>query len=135
MVDAMDTIAVVPKWYSDPLSPLGVRVVQRKLLLTVTGVEDKVFATALRGWQRNSGLPVTGVVDEFTAVLMGESEDYTTPPDWYTTNLETDYGAVTRFLYQMGKDRGWLQRLQGTNGHEPTGLIDVETAWLIEREK
>lgn len=130
----METITV-PQWYSEPLTPHGVRVVQRKLLLAVTGVEDQAFFMALSGWQWHTGLPVTGWVDVVTAAALGESEEYATPPEWYTTNLEMDYLAVSRFLAQMGKDRGWLQRLQGTNGHEPTGLIDVETAWLIEREK
>lgn len=134
MLDTMDTI-VVPRWYSEPLTPHGVRVVQRKLLLTVTGVEDQALFMALSGWQWHTGLPVTGRVDERTAAALGESTEYAQPPEWYTKNLETDYRAVSRFLAQMGKDRGWLQRLQGTNGHEPTGLIDVDTAWLIEREK
>jgi hypothetical protein len=130
----MDTI-VVPQWYSDPLSPHGVRVVQRKLLLNVTGVADLAFATALSGWQRASGLPSTGEVDVVTAAWLGESAEYATPPEWYTLNLFEDADAVDRFLAQMGKDRGWLLRLQGSNGHEPDGWIDVATAWLIEREK
>jgi hypothetical protein len=134
MVDIMDTI-VVPKWYSEPLSPHGVRVVQRKLLLTVTGLEDQALFMALSGWQWHTGLPVTGRVDVVTAAALGESEEYATPPEWYTLNLFEDADAVDRFLAQMGKDRGWLLRLQGTNGHEPDGWIDVDTAWLIEREK
>lgn len=124
----------LPKWYSDPLSPHGVRVVQRKLLLTVTGVQDISFRMALTGWQAKRGLLRTGEVDAATAEALGESEDYATPPDWYTTNLGEDPAAVSRFLQHHSKSRDWLLRLQGTNGIRPTGLIDVQTGWVLERE-
>lgn len=124
----------IPRWWSDPLTSHGVRVVQRKLLLTVTGQPDVTFYAALTGWQRAKGLLVTGEVDAATAALMGESEDYATPPDWWTKNLAEDGAAVLRFLEQHGLDWAWLARTQGTNGIKPSGLIDVQTAWILERE-
>lgn len=125
----------IPKWFSEPLSAHGVRVVQRKLLLPVTGVQDANFRMAVKGWQAHNGLPQTGEVDVWCANLLGESEEYATPPEWYTDNLAHDGDAVDRFLAQHGWDLNWLRRLQGTNGGKPTGLIDVDTAWRIEREK
>ncbi len=123
-----------PRWFGNPLSPHGVRVVQRKLLLTVTGIADGTFRLAVSGWQAARGLPRTGEVDEVTAVSLGESEEYVLPPEWWTRNLGEDPAAVGRYLDQVGRGHNWLLRLQGTNGIEPTGLIDVRSAWVLERE-
>lgn len=124
----------IPRWYSDPLTSHGVRAVQRKLLLTVTGTADTAFRMALAGWQASKGLPRTGEVDEVTAAALGESEEYALPPEWWTSNLGEDPAAVGRFLDLKGVSRDWLLRLQGTNGIRPTGLVDAATAWVLERE-
>lgn len=102
--------------------------------MTVTGVADLGFRLALSGWQASRGLPRTGEVDEVTATALGESEEYVLPPEWWTQNLSIDHGAVHRFLDLKGRSRDWLLRVQGTNGIQPTGLVDVQTAWILERE-
>lgn len=102
--------------------------------MAVTGQADFSLSMAISGWQAARGLPVTGWVDEETAAAMGESVEYEHPPEWYTLNLAEDPAAVGRFLHQHGKNLPWLKRLQGSNRIKPTGLIDVATAWVLERE-
>lgn len=126
--------ASIPRWWSEPLRRHGVEVVQRKLLMPVNGIMDNSFHMVVQGWQRRRGLPVTGVVDEATARLLGESVEYQGAPTWWTENLGLDDNAVLRYLDQVGKDHEWILRLQGNNGISPHGMIDVETAWLIERD-
>lgn len=126
---------VVPVWFAEPLTRFGVSVVQRKLGLGVTGVKDMAFGLAVAGWQARRGLSRTGVVDEATAVSLGEAAETWAPPDWWTENLGRDRLAVGRFLRQAGRDGAWLRRLQGSAGRVPSGLIDEATAWLVERDK
>lgn len=102
--------------------------------MPVNGIMDNSFHMVVQGWQRRRGLPVTGVVDEATARLLGESVEYQGAPTWWTENLGLDDNAVLRYLDQVGKDHEWILRLQGNNGISPHGMIDVETAWLIERD-
>lgn len=102
-------------------------------MLPVTGVQDAQFRLAVSGFQTARGLPVTGTADEVTAEALGESEEYTQPPSWWTRNLADDGAAVLRFLDQHGWDWAWLARLQGTMGRKPSGLIDHDTAWRIEQ--
>jgi peptidoglycan hydrolase-like protein with peptidoglycan-binding domain len=50
----------------------AVRVAQRALRLTPTGNMDEPTKASLRGTQRLYGLPVTGILDAATAIVIDE---------------------------------------------------------------
>lgn len=108
-----------------------VRVLQRKLGLDQTGEYDRTVEIAVRGFQWAVNLSPTGVVDEITALALGPLSDGHMPPEWWEGE-DGDYAAQ---LDALGLDEAGLRRLQGNNGIRPTGVVDVETAWAMERAR
>lgn len=84
-----------PLWFVRPLlgGEVGpdVNVVNRKLGVVAFDYGEDSQAH-VRGFQHQSGLPVTGVVDAATAVGLGEAADADLPPEWFTRDLE--YGMT-----------------------------------------
>jgi hypothetical protein len=98
-----DEEIVVPSWYRRALA-LGsegadVELVQRKLNVATSGVFGVSTEAKVRGFQTHHGLPVTGVIDEETADLLGESIRKGLVPDWYKRDLSLgDHGDDVRSL-------------------------------------
>lgn len=126
---------MTPLWWSVDLSVgdvgPGVGVVQRKLLLPATGVFDESTAVGVRGFQAAHGVPVTGVVDEVTAGLLGPQAADVLLPDWWpgVPLLPGEQGWVA--VLGAGRDEAWLRRFQGQHGLSPDGVIDESTARLL----
>ena len=98
-------------WFSRPLtvglSGADVRLVQRKLRAGATGLFTSETAARVRGLQHEVGLPVTGVVDFYTAQRIGESVRLGMLPDWYVHDLG---------LGMAGDDVDRLRELLGVQG-------------------
>lgn len=69
--------SVTPEWFTrDVISPASegereaVRVAQRAMRLNPTGDMDHPTVASLRGIQRLYGVPVTGILDAATAVVI-----------------------------------------------------------------
>ena len=117
----------LPAWWTgDVLSEYGRRVVARKLGLS--GADMAEWGAVLRAVQRRHGLPVTGVVDEATARLLGEEANAETAPPWWTEGLSrADVAAVA------GVDDAALRRMEGQCGRPPGAVPDIVLARALER--
>lgn len=69
-----------PAWWHEDLymgmTSDAVDVVQTKLRAIRTGIYDEQTIVRVRGYQRLFGLPITGIVDQSTAELIGEAHWY-----------------------------------------------------------
>lgn len=75
--------AATPEWFPrDVITPTSetergaVRVAQRALRLVPTGEMDEPTRASLRGTQRLYGLPVTGILDAETAIIIDGLRPY-----------------------------------------------------------
>ena len=111
---------MIPRWFTRPLAEGDtgddVRIVQRKLDATVTGVFDDETAARVRGVQRRRGLPPTGVVDEATASVLGEKPDAGRVPDWFPGEPPAPMSEAA------------VRRFQSEHGLPLTGVVDEATA-------
>jgi len=110
----------MPRWFTHPLAEGdtgdAVRIVQRKVDATITGVFDDETAARVRGVQLRRGLPLTGVVDEATAEVLGEKPDAGRVPDWFPGPPP---GGMTE---------AQVRRFQSERGLPLTGVVDEATA-------
>lgn len=127
---------MTPAWWSrvvdEGTKGRDVAVVQRMLGLEPSGVADGELVAVVRGFQKGAGLPVSGVVDELTAVTLGEREGHGLLPSWWTEPVGPDdfrYGLALRLLGVADVDA--VKRFQGNRRLPATGVIDEETARLL----
>jgi murein L,D-transpeptidase YcbB/YkuD len=93
----------------------------------------ETHAALVRGLQREHGLTPHGVVDASTAVVLGEAASAGLPPEWWDGDVAPSDPEYSRLSARFGVDEAAVRRLQGTNGLQPTGLIDRSTAGLLDR--
>jgi len=108
-----------------------VSVIQRLLGLIPDGVFGISTQMVVRGFQRGVGLPLTGIVDDETAIALGPRSTDGIVPEWFIKDIhpgELEYDIV---LHIFGDEAG-LRRFQGNHGRPPTGVVDETTARLIE---
>lgn len=128
---------MTPVWFHRPLAVndhgYDVKIVQRKLGLVPVGRYDLVTEAVVRGFQRGMGLPMTGTVDEATAVALGEQEGFGRLPEWWPGEpIEPGAEGYDRALGLLGVNSvDGVRRFQGNNRLAPTGVIDEETARLL----
>ena len=125
-----------PIWYSRPIveghSGPDVAVVQRKMGLLPTGCADAAFTLVVRGYQKGVRLPATGVVDDRTAIEMGEQEGFGLLPVWWTEPIHPGGQHYQHALNLIGAtDTDGLKRFQGNHRLPTTGVIDETTARLL----
>lgn len=119
-----------------------VAAVQRKLGLPVTCFYDPDTAAAVRGVQRRVGLRASGVVDDATALALGESASAHLAPEWFSRTLRLHLGGDdvaalrarldlpegTRFTHEVDAA---VRRLQSSLSIVPDGVVDEALAILI----
>lgn len=130
-----------PKWWSDPLTPEGIAVVQRKLGAEVTGVWDDDTEARVRGLQMARKRKPTGEVDEQTAEDLGEEATVGMTPEWFTGDLAL--GDISPAVHKVrcrlgvphkGDDRfdpdveKAVRRFQSGHQLPVTGVVDEATA-------
>jgi len=120
---------VIPRWYYRELGPgdvgRDVAVVARKLAKMEATYDDDMCAR-VRGLQAVSRLPVTGIVDEATAKVLGERAAAGQVPTWLgDPDREADVIAST-----VG-DADALRRFQSAYRLPVTGTLDAECATLL----
>lgn len=125
-----------PTWWHRPIADgdkgRDVAIVQRKLGLLPTGDADPVLAITLRGFQKGVGVPQTGVVDEPTAVALGEQEGFGLLPAWWDGPVYPESDQYLHALRLLGAtDVAGVKRFQGNHHIPPTGVIDETTARLL----
>ena len=127
-----------PLWFRRPLSGgesgPDVTVVNRKL-----GVPDWSYTDQsiqyVRGLQHSNGLPVTGILGEAEAAILGEAADSQMPPEWFTRDLSLgdcgpDVGELrARLGLPAGEEfddstRRAVLRFQSARSFELTGNVD-----------
>lgn len=137
---------MTPGWYRRPLvrGDYGpdVEVLQRRLGLDDTGVLDERTIVYIRGLQRIRNLPVTGEVDDATAVAIGESARAGLPPLWFTRPLSLGDAGADVFALRMVLDipASWefdeeteaaIRRLQSKNRLTPDGVLTEQLSLLL----
>ena len=127
---------MTPTWYRRPLKAgdrgNDVLIVQRLLGLPLSGVLDEPTRIIVRGLQRQLRLPATGDVEELTAVALGEQEGFGLLPEWWTGDVGPGDPQWDYALELIGaEDVDGLRRFQGNHRLPPTGVVDEETARLI----
>jgi len=118
--------------------------VARKLLGCVEGRDfDLSVTAAVRGAQLRAGLPVTGVLDERTAAVLGDPGWAVALPSWWDGPVGPGsspeaVGAVSRALggpvtyrWTRALERA-VRRAQGQHGIAPTGRVCEETARCLQ---
>jgi len=125
-----------PVWYNRPIAEgdhgPDVAVVQRKMGLLPTGRADAVFTLVVRGYQRGVGTYPSGIVDDLTAIEMGEQEGFGLLPVWWTGPISFDGQGYQHGLNLIGANGiDGLKRFQGNHQLPPTGVIDETTARLL----
>lgn len=127
---------MIPVWFHREVTVgcagSDVRVVARKLGLPGDYFTE-AHAALVRGLQRQVGLVPHGVVDAVTAVVLGESASVDLPPVWWDREVAPSDPEYPRLSARFGVDEAAVRRLQGTNGLQPTGLIDLPTAHILDR--
>ena len=135
----------MPKWFTRSLVDgergRDVDVVQRKLAV-FTGTYDDATRAHVRGFQRQTGLEVDGVVGPLTANALGEAADHALPPEWFTRDLclgmqgedvaglRASLGLAESTLYDDETRRAVL-RFQSANGLKLTGNVNVGFALVL----
>jgi peptidoglycan hydrolase-like protein with peptidoglycan-binding domain len=128
---------MIPAWFVRPIvvgdCGADVVIVQRKLCILPDGEYSLGTAEVVRGYQRVMGLEPTGVVDEETAVALGEEAAAGLLPDWYKgrdlSEGEPGWDVVVRLLeVEPHRAVDALKRFQGNNGLPVTGVVDEWTA-------
>lgn len=130
-----------PRWWSDPLTPEGIAVVQRKLGVTATGEWDDETEARVRGLQMARKRKPTGEVDEQTAVDLGPEAREGLAPEWFTGDLALgDIAPSVRNVRcrlnvpHKGSDRfdpdveKAVRRFQSGHQLPVTGVVDETTA-------
>jgi hypothetical protein len=125
-----------PVWYvrdiADGDTGSDVAVVQRKMGLLPTGHADPAFTLVVRGYQKGVRLPATGIVDDLTAVELGEQEGFGLLPVWWTGPVSPGEPHYQNTLDLIGAtDTDGLKRFQGNHQLPPTGVVDETTARLL----
>lgn len=128
---------MLPNWFVRPLT-VGDRgsdvvVVQRKLCVRPDGEYTAGLAAVVRGYQHAMHLPVTGDVDDETAVQLGEEAGHDLLPEWFKGGALSpgDQGwdvVVDLLSVPASEARDALKRFQGNSGLPPTGVVDEWTA-------
>ena len=125
-----------PVWFSHPIAEgdhgSDVAVVQRKMGLLPTGNADAALTLVTRGFQHGVGMYPTGVVDDLTAIEMGEQEGFGLLPEWWMGSVAPGEQRYQDMLDLIGAaDVDGLKRFQGNHQLPPTGVIDETTARLL----
>lgn len=119
-----------PLWWSRDLSAgdrgEDVRAFQRLTGLPLTGLMDELTVQAVRALQ---GRHPTGVLDADTAALVGDLVAAELTPAWWSPALLEGEQAWGPLL--GGRDEAWLRRFQSQHGVPPTGVLDEVTARLL----
>lgn len=123
-----------PLWWSRDLQ-IGdhgrdVEAVQQLLGLPITGHFDYDTAAAVRGLQMVQRLDRSGVVDEETASVLGPRAQDHLPPSWWSSPLKPGDEDYEEVALPFGGEDG-VRRTQGQYGIYPTGVIDQQTALLL----
>lgn len=129
---------MTPKWWTRPLVDgergKDVEVVQRKLAV-ISGSYDDITRAHVRGFQRQVGLEVDGIVGPFTAQALGETADHALDPLWFTrelhagmegedvVGLRVSLGLPPGSVFD-GEVRRAVLRFQSANGMELTGRVN-----------
>lgn len=120
----------VPLWWSGDLGPgdaaPAVGAFQRLTGLPVTGVMDELTVAAVRALQGRGG---SGVLDADVAARVGDLVAASLTPAWWSPALRDDPAAVAAVLGD--RDEAWLRRFQSQHGVPPTGVLDEATARLL----
>lgn len=124
-----------PLWWTRTLvvGDMGkdVQAVQQLLGLRQTGFYDLDTAAAVRGVQIIQRLDSSGEVDEATATILGPRAQDALPPIWWhgepLAPTDADYAQIAD---PFGGENG-VRRTQGQYGLIPTGIIDQQTALLL----
>lgn len=136
---------MIPRWWPGELeyakSGDWLRIVQRKLGAPLTGVYDEETEARIRGVQMANDIEPTGLVDEQTALVLGEDPAADLVPHWFDGELELwshspAVRAVRCRLGQINKDddrydpdvEAAVRRFQSGNQLPVTGRVDEATA-------
>jgi peptidoglycan hydrolase-like protein with peptidoglycan-binding domain len=98
---------MTPQWFWRELyggeTGRDVRIIQRLLLVpAASGMYDEDTKAYVRGVQAYGQLPLSGIVDSATAVLIGESVESDLPPEWYHRPLQVGYrGDDVKTLHEL----------------------------------
>jgi murein L,D-transpeptidase YcbB/YkuD len=137
---------VTPLWFRRELSEGDVGpdvTVMRRILGLPPGALDDDAMQCVRGVQRVSGLPESGLVDEATAKAIGESASADLAPAWFERDIQLwcqgeDVRAVRALLGLGSRDDRYdpdaesiVRRIQSANGITPTGILGFEEARII----
>lgn len=125
-----------PVWWSRPIvegdQGRDVAIVQRKLGLLATGHATPDLPLVVRGFQKGVRLPATGVVDEATAMELGEQEGFGLLPVWWSGPISPGGDGYDKALAVLGATGvDGVRRFQGNHRLPPTGVIDETTARLL----
>ena len=125
-----------PVWYNRPIAEGNhgpdVAVVQRKMGLLPTGHADAALTLVIRGYQHGVGMYPTGIVDDLTAIEMGEQEGFGLLPVWWISSVHPGEQHYQHGLDLIGAaDTDGLKRFQGNHRLPTTGVIDETTARLL----
>ena len=137
---------MTPKWFRRELyggeTGRDVRTLQRLLMSPATGVYDDTTMAYIRGVQERGHLPMSGIVDSATAVLIGESVEADLPPEWYhrplKVGLKGDDVETLHELLQLPfgdtfthETRKAVLRFQSANHLPLTGKVGKSLANLL----
>lgn len=124
-----------PLWFVRIIGPRDhgpdVSIVQRLLGLIPDGKYGFGTQMVVRGFQRGIGLPLSGYVDEETAIALGPRATDGITPEWFSQDIHPGEPEYSIVLDIFGDEAG-LRRFQGNHGRPPTGVVDETTARLIE---
>jgi len=126
---------VVPAWYvphGHPQRHLSVKVVQRKLGLEPTGIEDAEFEATLRGFARARGIDsdTFNVLTPALATELGPREGGEGVPLWWAgEGLFYEYSDDLHDHGIVGVPA--LRRFQSEHSIPPSGIVDRATAELL----
>lgn len=135
-----------PLWFKRELPPgsSGPEVdTLRRMLGLPPGPLDEDALQRVRGVQRVSGLPETGVVDAATADMIGESAAGDLAPSWFQRDLQLwssgeDVRAARRLLGLGGLDDRFdpdaeaaVRRIQSGHRIKPSGVLGLEEAKIL----
>lgn len=91
--------------------------------LGVAGCDmNETLVALVRGFQRVHSLPITGVVDHATAMVIGESATYGLVPQWFQPYDELGLRIALHIRPGVNLDDA-VRRFQSSHGHYPTGLV------------
>jgi hypothetical protein len=108
-----------------------VEAVQQLLGLVRTGHYNYDTASAVRGMQMIQRLPITGEVDEETATVLGPRAQDALYPEWFASVPIAPGNLLYDLLAESFGGEDGVRRTQGQYGIVPTGIIDEQTALII----